>query len=68
MSDFLFARPSVLEGAARTIDLFGVLQAYNTSETPAEADARAFAADVASLREDFKAAWSVVARHHGAKA
>jgi hypothetical protein len=51
MSDFLFARPSVLEGIGRNIDLFGVMNFYNSSEN--EADAKAFAADAAALRNDF---------------
>jgi hypothetical protein len=53
MSDFLFARPSVLEGIGRNIDLFGVMNFYNFSENEAEADARAFAADAAALKNDF---------------
>jgi hypothetical protein len=53
MSDFLFARPSVLEGIGRNIDLFGVMNFYNSSENEAEADAKAFAADAAALRNDF---------------
>jgi hypothetical protein len=53
MSDTLFARPSILEGIARNIDLFGVLNIYNSFESDAEADAWAFAADAAALRNDF---------------
>jgi hypothetical protein len=53
MSDFLFARPSILEGIGRNIDLFGVLNVYNSSENEAEADARAFASDAIALRNDF---------------
>jgi len=33
-SDYLFARPSFLSGAARVIDLGGTFDAYNTSEDP----------------------------------
>jgi hypothetical protein len=40
-SDFLFARPSFLDGFARTADLGGSLNTYNQSRTPGEADARA---------------------------
>jgi hypothetical protein len=32
MSDFLFARPSILEGIGRNIDLFGLMNNYNTAE------------------------------------
>lgn len=35
-SDFLYARPSFLEGVARIIDLGNTLGEYNTSETPDE--------------------------------
>ncbi|MDR1316990.1 MAG: hypothetical protein LBK13_08975 [Spirochaetales bacterium] len=53
MSDTLFARPSILEGIGRNIDLFGVMNIYNYSENDAEADAMAFAADAAALKNDF---------------
>ncbi len=33
-SDFLFARPSFLSGAARVIDLGGTFDVYNTSDDP----------------------------------
>jgi hypothetical protein len=49
MTDYLFARPSILEGIGRNIDLFGVLNTYNFSRTGAEADLKA-------LRND----WQVV--------
>jgi len=44
-SDFLFAQPSFISGAARVIDLWGQFDDYNRSDTPAEADAKALAAD-----------------------
>lgn len=44
-TDFLFAQPSFTAGAARVFDLWGAFDAYNISETPAEADARALASD-----------------------
>jgi hypothetical protein len=53
VSDFLFARPSILEGIGRNIDLFGVLNIYNYSDGESEADAKAFAADAIALRNDF---------------
>ena len=68
MSDFLFARPSVLEGAGRVIDLFGVLQVYNSCDTPAEADATAMAQDIAALKTDFRGAWATMRRRHESKA
>ncbi len=47
-SDFLFARPSFIEGMARTLDIYGVLQEYNKCVTPDEAD-------LCALFNDFKA-------------
>jgi hypothetical protein len=47
-TDFLFARPSFIEGMARTIDLSGTLQEYNKSATENEADGWA-------VYQDFKA-------------
>jgi hypothetical protein len=44
-TDFLYARPSAVSGVARVFDLFGTLDDYNISDTPAEADAKAIASD-----------------------
>ena len=52
MSDYLFAAPSLLEGIARNIDLFGVLNEYNTSETPREAEMKAYQNDLNCLYND----------------
>jgi hypothetical protein len=41
----LFARPSFLEGVARLVDFTGLLNTYNTSDSPQEADYRAMLAD-----------------------
>lgn len=46
-SDFLFSMPSFLSGAARVLDMGGTFTSYNTSPTPAAADARALASDLA---------------------
>jgi hypothetical protein len=51
-SDFLFKMPSFLDGAARSIDLFGSFDDYNGSEAPAEADVKAFYHDMQALRKD----------------
>jgi hypothetical protein len=51
-SDFLVKEPSFIDGAARSIDLFGDFDDYCTSSTPEEADARALFHDIAALRED----------------
>ncbi len=52
MSDYLFARPSLLEGIARNIDLFGTLNEYNTSSSSIEADLQAHYNDLACLQKD----------------
>jgi hypothetical protein len=44
-SGFLYCDPSFLSGLARTLDLQGLYDAYNSSNTPLEADTRALAAD-----------------------
>lgn len=51
-TDFLFAQPSFASGAARVFDLFGQFDGYNISETPAEADAKAIAADWIVVGQD----------------
>ncbi|MDR1256355.1 MAG: hypothetical protein LBJ86_01250 [Spirochaetaceae bacterium] len=53
MSDYLFALPSVLEGIGRNIDLFGLLNVYNSSGNEISADEKAFAADLVALKNDF---------------
>ena len=55
-SGFLYADPSFLSGASRTLDLFGVYDAYNASQTPQEADARALAADWIVTGQDIQEA------------
>ncbi len=41
----LFAQPSFFAGASRLVDFFGVLNTYNKSHTPEEADFRAILSD-----------------------
>jgi hypothetical protein len=53
MTDYLFARPSFLEGMGRNFDLFGTLQQYNYAKTGAEADQMALSADWAAVYGDF---------------
>lgn len=57
-TDFLFAKPSFLTGAGRTIDLAALLEqySYNISATPQEADAWATANDWAVVGQDLKRA------------
>ena len=51
-STFLFAGHSFLSGAGRTLDLMGVLDEYNRSQTGADADALAIYNDWAIVGED----------------
>lgn len=55
-SDFLFARPSFLEGVGRIIDVAGSLNMYNVSRTGEEADARAIYEDWKALGSDMRVA------------
>jgi len=55
-SDFLFIRPSFLNGMARVVDIFAELDDYNVSATPEEADARALKSDWQALMRDIEAA------------
>ena len=47
MIDFLYGRPSFLDGAARILDLFGVFRHHDRLENDDEVDARA-------LYDDFR--------------
>ena len=51
-TDFLFAQPSFASGAARIFDLWGKFDDYNSSETTAEADAKAIASDWLVVGQD----------------
>jgi hypothetical protein len=55
-SGFLFAEPSFLSGAARSLDLFGLFDAYNISKTTREADALALASDWIITGQDLQGA------------
>jgi hypothetical protein len=57
MSDFLFARPSILEGIGRNIDLFGVMNNYNYSQNGTEADIKALFNDWAVVYGDLYKAY-----------
>jgi hypothetical protein len=60
MSDYLFARPSVLEGIGRNVDFFGILNCYNKSPTKREADFKALKNDLEVLKQDFNIAYGKV--------
>lgn len=55
-SDFLYARPSFLEGVARIFDFGGTLNEYNDSPTGQEADAAAIRSDWEAIGQDMRAA------------
>ncbi|MBI2551870.1 hypothetical protein HYW17_01040 [Candidatus Uhrbacteria bacterium] len=53
---YLFAKPSFIEGVGRVLDLGGVLDTYNISTTPAEADAKALRTDWMAVGNDLRSA------------
>jgi hypothetical protein len=55
-SDFLFAEPSLVSGAARLLDLYCLFDSYNTSPSGPEADYKALLADWSSVGQDIQAA------------
>jgi hypothetical protein len=55
-TDYLFAQPSFLSGAARVLDVFGVFDFYNFSPTPEQAEARAMYVDWAMVGQDLQKA------------
>ncbi len=52
MTDFLFAMPSFVRGAAHVLDMGGTLDVYNSSANGAEADRRALQADWNAVGQD----------------
>lgn len=50
----LFARPSIVEGVGRIVDLGATMQKYNESKTEEEADVRALKNDWRAVGEDFR--------------
>jgi hypothetical protein len=58
MTDFLFARPSILEGIGRNIDLFGLMNNYNYSNNEAEADIKALMNDWSAIYGDLYKAYN----------
>jgi len=55
-SDFLFARPSFLEGIGRVLDIGCTLQEYNKSATPEKADTLALFKDFQAAGNDIQSA------------
>jgi hypothetical protein len=56
LSDFLYARPSFVEGAARILDFGNTLTEYNQALTAEQADAIAMRQDWAAVGKDIRAA------------
>ena len=55
-TDFLFARPSFLEGVGRVLDIGSTLQEYNKNVTPEEADTLALFKDFQATGNDIRSA------------
>ena len=55
-SDFLVASPSLVSGAARLFDFYGLYDEYNTSPTEPQADAMATFADWMVVGKDLQEA------------
>jgi len=52
LTGFLYARPSFIEGISRLIDFGNVLQVYNSSLTPEQADFLALSSDWSVIGDD----------------
>ncbi len=53
-SDLLYARPSLMEGIARILDIGHTMNEYNGSHTGEEADTIAIWSDWAAIGQDFR--------------
>jgi len=65
LTGFLFARPSLLEGMGRVLDLSGTMNVYNISRSPQEADLRALLSDWLAVGGDLWAAVDAFECEHG---
>ena len=63
-SDLLYAQPSFLEGIGRLVDFAGLLEDYNYSATPEEADRSALTADWYAVGDDLRQVCDDFARRH----
>ena len=61
-SDFLFARPSFIEGIARVLDFGNTLNTYNESLTPEMADEIAMWLDWSMVGKDISKALLAIER------
>jgi len=57
MTDFLYARPSIMEGVGRNMDFFGSMNSYNYSENGDEADKIALTNDLLAVYLDLYKAY-----------
>ena len=64
-SSLLYAQPSFLEGIGRLVDFAGLLDAYNYSSSPYEADRAAIIADWRAIGDDQRSAILEYARRNG---
>ncbi|VAW32302.1 hypothetical protein MNBD_CHLOROFLEXI01-1053 [hydrothermal vent metagenome] len=55
-SEYLFARPSFLEGVGRIVDFTNMLEKYNSSSSTKAADLRAIRADWNAVGSDIQQA------------
>jgi hypothetical protein len=53
LTDYLFSTPSWLDGFARALDMGGTMTSYNSSDTPAQADAIALYTDWKAVSQDW---------------
>ena len=66
-TDFLFARPSFIEGIASVLDLGATLIEYNESKTPEDADYIALKSDWGVIGNDIKNAIETFKDQHNDK-
>lgn len=65
---YLFARPSLLSGIARTLDMGATFDSFNDSVDGHDADALALAHDWQAVGDDLRAAALLWAQEHGIEA
>ena len=64
-TDFLFARPSIVEGIARILDFGNTLNEYNYSRSDEEADEKACRLDWVMVGSDLRRAFEIVKGQNG---
>lgn len=56
MTDFLFAKPTLISGIGAVVDLGGTMEIYNESSSPEEADFLALKNDWCAVGKDIRKA------------